>query len=275
MAIMNKIPKTGERVLPDQIETLEEYLLYLRHLFAYEFASYQLLEDFHVLEIGCGDGYGTRLLSQNVMKVIGLDIDQDIIDHALKKNGSKKCLFEAYDGEKIPYDDNTFDAVITFQVIEHVFGDIHFVSEIHRVLKKGSKLILSTPNGENRLLNGKSPWNRFHVREYSTRSLNDLLSKFFIKTSMFGICANYEVEKIEKERIKQIAMISSFDPFNVRKIVPERFKSMLIRFLKKITRRYTEYRDASDLHRKYSVNDYYVDMNDIGNSLDILAVCIK
>jgi hypothetical protein len=70
-------------------------------------------------------------------------------------------------------------------------------------------------------------------------------------------------------------MISPFDPFNFRKIVPERYKPMLIRFLKKITRRSREYGDTSDLHRKYGVNDYYVDMNDIGNSLDLLAVCIK
>lgn len=271
----NHISKTGERILPDQIETREEYLLYLRHLFAYEFARNQLHEDFHVLDIGCGEGYGTRLLSQNVLKIIGLDIDQGIIDHATKKNGSDKCSFERYDGEKIPYEDNIFDAVISFQVIEHVWGDIHFVSEINRVLKKGSKLIITTPNGETRLLKGKSPWNRFHVREYTARSLHDLLSRFFSDTSLLGIRAKDEVEEIERERIRNIARISSFDPFNFRKIIPERYKPMLIRLLKKITRNHRVDREALDFHRKNSIHDFYVEMNDVGNSLDLLALCIK
>lgn len=59
------ILKTGKRIIPEQFESKKEYLLYLRHLFAYEFAKDNISKNSFVLEVGCGEGYGTSLISRS------------------------------------------------------------------------------------------------------------------------------------------------------------------------------------------------------------------
>ena len=54
--------ESGLRVLPGEFESLEEYLIFLRHLFAYELASTRFSNTAVVLEAGCGEGYGTFFL---------------------------------------------------------------------------------------------------------------------------------------------------------------------------------------------------------------------
>ena len=72
---------------------------------------------------------------------------------------------------KIP--DNSFDTVVSFQVIEHIKNDELFLSEIQRILKPGGKAILSTPNIKMTL--SRNPW---HEREYTADQLADLAAKY-------------------------------------------------------------------------------------------------
>lgn len=127
--------RTDERIIPENFRSKEEYLLYLRHLYAYEFAKNNVSQNSFVLEIGCGEGYGTSLLSQNIFKIIGLDVDEGTIAKASRKYESEKCVFRVYDGVSIPYGNDTFDIIISFQVIEHIQDVTKYISEIYRVLK--------------------------------------------------------------------------------------------------------------------------------------------
>jgi protein-L-isoaspartate O-methyltransferase len=61
---MNHPRNTVERIHPEHFRTKEKYLLYLRHVFAYRYAIEQAQADDKVLEIGCGDGYGTHKLAR-------------------------------------------------------------------------------------------------------------------------------------------------------------------------------------------------------------------
>ena len=269
------ISKTGERVIPEKFESREEYLIYLRHLFAYEFAKRKIPKNSSVLEVGCGEGYGAKLLSQNVAKIIGLDIDKNIIAHAQKKYGSGNCIFSVYDGKKIPYKDDTFDALISFQVIEHVRDDKNYVSEIYRVLKRNGIFILTTPNRTYRLKPGQKPWNRFHIREYYPHELEDILKSNFLDAKVWGICGNEEIQMIEMERVRQVLNIISFDPLNLRKLIPGSLKPLIIRTLKRILNRDQRSKENGDFLDKYSLDDYRVIQNDLGNSLDLLGICKK
>lgn len=269
------ISKTGEQILPEKFESKEEYLLYLRHLFAYEFAKDKISENSFALEVGCGEGYGTSLLSQKVVKIIGLDVDINTIAHASKKYGSDNCVFKMYDGVKIPYEENTFDAVISFQVIEHIQDDINYVSEIYRVLKRNGIFILTTVNGIYRSKPGQKSWNRFHVREYCPHDLENILKNKFLDMKVWGIRGNHEVQRIEIERVKQRVSIISFDPLNLRKLIPESLTPLIIKILRKITHRNQGSKNDRDFLNKYSVKDYYVIKTNVRDSLDLLGFCKK
>ncbi|HPQ42879.1 MAG TPA: class I SAM-dependent methyltransferase [Syntrophales bacterium] len=269
------IKKTGERIIPENIETCVDYLLYLRHLFAYEFAKSMVPKDSLVLEVGCGEGYGSHLLSQHVKKIIGLDIDIKTINHALSKYASENCIFRTYNGINIPYDTNTFDAVISFQVIEHIQNDKKYISEIHRVLKQSSLFILTTPNREYRLKRGQRPWNRFHVREYSASLLKDILIGTFPDVTIWGIRGNDEIQKIERERVEQIKRINSLDPLYVRNLIPEQFKPQVIDFLKKIVARNRNNENKNNFLQQYTLKDFHITQNDVEDNIDLLGVCTK
>src|SRR4030042_7005749 len=171
------IRKTGERMIPEDFESKQEYLIYLRLLFAYEYAKKKTSKRESVLEVGSGEGYGTSSLSKKVKKIVGIEVNKEAVNHASQKYGSEKCLFKYYDGISIPFADRSFDVVVSFQVVEHVQDDKNFLSEIYRVLKKGGELILTTPNRIYRLRHGQKPWDRFHIREYYPSGLEKILKR--------------------------------------------------------------------------------------------------
>lgn len=269
------ISKTSERVIPDEsMASKEEYLLYLRFLFAYEFAKDKISESSSVLEMGCGAGYGANLLSQHVKEIIGLDVDQDMIAYALKKYGSENCFFKLYDGIKIPYQDNTFDAVVSLQVIEHIQDDSNYISEIHRVLKNNGIFILTTPNKTLRLKPNQRPWNRFHVREYDQHELEGVLKTKFFDVKIQGIRGNEEVQRVELGRINEGLKIISLDPLNLRKLIPQSLKPTMIKFLRKLIYG-NNTKENNNFLKKYSSKDYYIIENNLEDSLDLLGICKK
>lgn len=269
------IPKTGERVVPENFTSKEEYFMYLRHLFAYEFAEEQLPENCVVLEAGSGEGYGTYKLSLSpkIKNIIGLDVDKEAILHASKKYTRNNCVFQLYDGNKIPFPNAYFDAAISFQVIEHIENDQNYISEIYRVLKDSGILILTTPNRIYRLKPGQKPWNRFHVREYDEKSLKKILQTKFTNTKIFGIKGNQEMQKNEFKRTKKILRIISLDPLNIRRLIPESAKNILIKIIKKLM--FKKNKQQENFLDKYSTKDFYTVQQDLRDSLDLLVICKK
>lgn len=264
------ISKTNERIILQGFRTKEEYILYLLHLFAYDFAKKQISNESLVLEVGCGEGYGASLLSQNVAKIFSLDIDKNTLAHASKKYGSENCLFRLYDGQNIPYNDNTFDAVISFQVIEHIKDDIKFLSEIRRVLKNNGLFIITTPNRTYRLKPGQKPLNEFHVREYYPLELQNLLKNIFPNTMMWGIRGNEQIQKIELERGKYFTW-ATLGPLNLRALIPKKLR----RLISKLVRKIKAAKEDVDFTSKYSLKDCYIIRERLEHSLHILGICRK
>lgn len=261
---------TGERIIPDNFKQKEDYLLYLRHLFAYKYASERLSTDDIVLEVGAGEGYGASLLSKYVKEIIALDNNASTIFHAKRKYSSDNLNFIWYDGKKVPFKDCTFDAVISFQVIEHVEDDARFLSEIHRVLKNGGILILTTPNRTYRLRPGQKPWNPFHVREYHPHELENLLKATFREINVQGIRGNDEIQRIEIKRVKP-NLIISFDILNLRRLLPDFIKKGLAKI---ISKKKAGKLGNADFRLKYSTEDFYI-ADDATQSLDLLGTCKK
>ena len=269
------LPNTSERLIPQYARSKEDHLMVLRHLVAYEFAKRTLSGCGRVLDLGCGEGYGSALLAEAVDEVVGLDVDEAAIAHASAQHASANCRFQRYDGERLPFEDGAFDAVVSFQVIEHITGDRQYVSAVSRVLKPGGKLILTTPNAANRLKPGGKPWNRFHVREYRAAELWDLLAEGFDSVELLGITACPEIHELEMARVRQSLMIVGLDPLGLRCMIPESLKPLAARIARRVAPRKRTEEGIDDWATRYSVADYTVTPNDTDNCLDLLAVCRK
>jgi len=261
--------------VPEKFESKEEYLIYLCHLFAYEFAEEKVPPNCRVLEVGSGEGYGTNKLSKSnkVKEIIGLDVDFNSIKKASNKYKSSRLSFRHYNGKTFPFKENCFDVVISFQVIEHIQDDINYLHEVYRVLKKNGIFILTTPNRTYRLKPGQKPWNRFHVREYDSKTLKKVLACRFENAEILGVRGNDEVQKIEIERVRKNLQLISLDPLNLRKLVPESMKPFIIKILRGLVTKKDS--KSENFLSRYNTKQYYVIKDNLDNSIDLLGVCKK
>ena len=103
-----------------------------------------------ILDLGCGSGYLAFPMAKNNpdIEVIGLDIVSDTLRanrSRANKEGIKNLTFVSYDGIDFPFEDDSFDLVVTRYALHH-FPDIgHSIGEMSRVLKEGGKLFISDP----------------------------------------------------------------------------------------------------------------------------------
>lgn len=265
------ICRLGERLLPHDYDDLNTYILYLRHKFAYEFVKNIIPENSVILDIGCGEGYGTSSLAERAYRVIGLDVDKKTITRASKKYILNNCCFKLYNGKKIPFDEKIFDVVVSLQVIEHIEDYMSFLCEVYRTLKINGMFILTTPNKISRLKSKQQPWNPFHKKEYECTELEIILKSFFRDVKVYGISATEKIKKFESKRIKNITNIIKFDVINLRNILP---KELLFATCNLVNKVFCTTRYNKKFSSMYNVNDYFI-TNDVQNCLDLLGICRK
>ncbi len=164
------LPLTGERTLPG---IASENYWFRRHEAAYAFAQ-DLVYGRDVLEIGCGEGYGTAMLAVHARLVIGLDYDEPTVAHAAARY--PEALFAKGNLAALPVRSGAFDVVAALQVIEHVWDQPQFVGECLRALRPGGSLLLTTPNRLTFSPGTDAPRNPFHTREFAAGELAALLT---------------------------------------------------------------------------------------------------
>ena len=172
------------------------------HLKAYEEAA-SLAAGKVVLDLGCNNGYGSAVLGEACSRVVALDVSPAAIADAKERFGYRRIDFRVYDGLNIPFDDQFFDMVASFQVIEHLEDTVPYLTEIARVLRPPGVALFTTPNAAIRLDLDMNPWNEFHVREYRADELADLLKTVFDTVEMRGLFATEELYRIEFERCQK------------------------------------------------------------------------
>lgn len=236
---------TGERTLPG---VPKENYWFRRHLIAYEFAQSHA-KDKIVLDIGCGEGYGSYLLSKSAIRVIGVDIAPEVIEHASTKYKAANLSFEIMDVAELKFDEDFADLVVSLQVIEHLPDELPFLREMARVLKKNGEAILSTPNRKTISPGSLEPINPFHFREYTPFELQEVLSDFFEEVKIHGVFHSGILRL--NDRLKAVDFIKVYEMgwMNPR-LWLHRFLCPLIR-----------------------TSDFKIAKNDLENCLDIIAVC--
>ncbi|MGN7169707.1 rhamnan synthesis F family protein [Paenibacillus cellulositrophicus] len=172
---------SGERFVPGKAFGQIE----VEHMQRYQ-AVAKIVSGKVVLDAACGEGYGSDLLARNAEEVIGIDISKEAIEWASEHYKRKGLEFLQNDITTLPFPDNYFDVVVSFETIEHVDSRMQesFLFEIRRVLKDNGLLIISTPN---KLIYSDATdfKNPYHIKEFYTNEFSQFLGKFFENIKMF------------------------------------------------------------------------------------------
>lgn len=204
----------GERVVEPQASNWEftmDGLLFLRHLIAYH-SVIPLCKGKKVLEVGCGSGYGSNLLSHVAAQVVSIDIDPIAIQWAESHYQSSNLAFKCASIHDTFVQAETFDVIVSFQVVEHVRpSELEpFMMRICNILNIDGVAYFTTPNRLNRHHILQKSQNPYHFTEYSPWSMRRKLRKYFKQVTIKGITGNSEVMKAEWFRGSRVTPIEYF-----------------------------------------------------------------
>lgn len=181
MTIPSILPFTGERFTPECLREMN-YEHWHRYYFARHFVQQQ-----RVLDIACGEGFGSHLLAKSAAQVIGIDIDPVTIQHAQQRYGQAmpNLNYQVGTCTQIPLPAASVDVVVSFETLEHIEGQALFLAEIRRVLTPAGFLIISSPN-KSLYSDAAQYHNPYHVRELYRPELEALLASQFPAICLLG-----------------------------------------------------------------------------------------
>jgi SAM-dependent methyltransferase/GT2 family glycosyltransferase len=175
------VDATGERFLPSMgLQMSIEH--WHRYFLAARFAS-----DADVLDLACGQGYGSNYLAAYAKSVVGVDVDATTIEQAARAYNAPNLRYLQGSVEAIPLPANSVDLVVSFETIEHVSAEQQaaFFAEVRRVLRPAGKLVISTPD-KAVYSTARGYSNPYHVREYERAEFVETLRASFAHVRIAG-----------------------------------------------------------------------------------------
>ena len=190
---------TGERFVPE----IDDHVMQMEHLQRY-LSVCKVVEKLNVLDVACGEGYGSSLMAENAGRVTGVDISHEAIEHAKKRyNHSNLDYIRGSATDLSMFQNETFDAVISFETIEHIDETSQqlFLKEIKRVLKSDGFLIMSTP--DKKIYSDLHNYhNEYHIHEFYKDEfvsfLKDQFNFITLFNQYFEVTGIIEEESLEK-----------------------------------------------------------------------------
>jgi len=151
----------------------------------YTLARYELVLDLignkikgkRVLDVGCGDGVLSFFLAKRGAKVVGIDISKEAINFACKKCRKIENLnleFLIASAYRVPFKNESFDYVVSSEVIEHLKYPEKMLFEVRRVWNKKGRIIITTP-----IKFREKPLDEMHYKEFFESEFKELLEKYF------------------------------------------------------------------------------------------------
>jgi SAM-dependent methyltransferase len=172
---------TGERTLPD---VPAENYWFRRHLVVYEWIA-ERCEGLEVVDLACGEGYGTAALARRAARVTGVDANPEAHEHASAKYSRpgvrfERALIEGYD--------ERCDALVLLQTIEHLEDPAAALRQMRSLLRPGGRAYVSTPNlltlAPPGAAKSDNPW---HLREYRPGEFRELCEAAFERVELHGL----------------------------------------------------------------------------------------
>jgi SAM-dependent methyltransferase len=235
------LPLTGERTLPD---VPEENYWFRRHLAVYEWIA-AWVGGKRVVDMACGEGYGSDVLARSAAGVVGVDANPEAHEHARRRYVQPNLRYERDLVESFA---EPCDAVVFLQTIEHVQDAGAILEHFKSMLAPGGVAYVSTPN----LLTLAPPGaeksdNPWHVREYRAAEFRELCEAHFDRVGMLGL---FHARKL---RVHEAAIKLGWD--HVHKA---------LRLTKPFYDRFTP---------AIATSDFRLSGEDLDRALDFLAVC--
>ncbi|MEA2159343.1 MAG: hypothetical protein QOD66_1723 [Solirubrobacteraceae bacterium] len=138
-----------------------------------------------VLDLASGEGFGAAILAASADSVVGVDLDERTVEHSRLNYSSDKISFAVADARNLSdFADGSFDAVVAFEMIEHVAEQDRVLDEIKRVLAPDGLVVISTPDRE--AYQEATPANPFHVQELDAEQFGELLRSRFANVGTWG-----------------------------------------------------------------------------------------
>jgi SAM-dependent methyltransferase len=187
---------TGERTLPDV--PVENYW-FRRHLAVYEWIAARCA-GLDVVDMACGEGYGTGVLARHARRVTGVDANPDAFEHASAKYTQAGVRFVR---DLIETYIEPCDAVVFLQTIEHVKQPekvlAHFKQMADVVYVSTPNVLTLAPPGADK---SDNPW---HLREYRAREFRALCERTFDRVELYGL---FHARKL---RLHELALRAGWD----------------------------------------------------------------
>jgi SAM-dependent methyltransferase len=239
---------TGERTLPD---VPAENYWYRRHLAVYEWIGARVIGK-RVLDMACGEGYGSAVLARGAQTVLGVDANPEAFEHARLRYTRQNLSFERGMVENHGGVGGTsdYDAVVFLQTIEHVSDPLAVLRHFRSLLAPGGSLYVSTPN----LLTLAPPGaekssNPWHIKEYRAGEFDALCRSVFGHVELLGL---FHARKL---RLHELALACGWDTVHARLRVTKPF--------------YDRFTPA------ISARDFALRPRGLDGALDFLAVCAE
>lgn len=243
------------------------------HLERYRFAK-QYVENKIVLDIACGIGYGSHLLGTQgkAKEVTGVDISYEAIENANKTYPSKNISFILTHGEQLPFVDNYFDVIVSYETIEHTTNPLSFLNELSRVITNNGTLIISTPNKRFHSLWKIHPWNPYHMTEFYPTQFREIITKYFPTIEYWG---GQEFSKVQLP----VIIKHNWTEIKYYKLLHHRINSKFIKPLQAVNKIFrgtfkstkTENKDRNMYEQRCLVNPWIENQE----PYTIIAICKK
>ncbi|MGI8430257.1 MAG: class I SAM-dependent methyltransferase [Solirubrobacteraceae bacterium] len=234
---------TGERTLPD---VPAENYWFRRHLAVYEWIAARV-GGLRVLDMACGEGYGSDVLSRSAAVVIGVDANPDAHEHARLRYRRQNLRFERSLVETHG-EDSSCDAVVFLQTIEHVHDPVAVLAHFQRLLAPGGVAYVSTPNvltlAPPGAVKSDNPW---HLKEYRAHEFGLLCRSVFDQVELRGV---FHARKL---RVHELALELGWDAVH-----------RSLRLTEPFYRRFTP---------AIATTDFALRRGQLETALDFLAVC--
>ena len=182
-----------------------------------------------ILDTGCGYGYGADFLAESTANyVVGIDNDPSAIKFSHNNYTRQNLDFVLIDLTQIAIRKEKCDAVVSFEVFEHLTYTYRYLKEVANVLRIGGHFLLSTPNRcytERFYVDGRSS-NYYHIREYYPKEMERILSNFF---EIRGIYRVFHPDDLLPDVDRSVRRRHSLEikiPIKIRKLAPEPLKRL-------------------------------------------------
>jgi len=239
-----------------------------RQMAAY-YRSLEYVTGLRILEVGCGEGIGASLLATKAASVVALDYSKNALGVAYEQYGADNIEFTLMKVPPIDFPEMSFDAVICFQIIEHLENPEGLVAEIKRILRENGFAIFATVNKAETLSD-----NPYHINEFEAGDFQNLLKAHFAEVEMYGVFGDELFARYWQQNRDRVNSFMRVDIFNLSGLLPRRLKEFLFDVASRLMRARLQHGDA-ELCRSITHDNFIFRRDEFDGCLDFYAICRK